>query len=98
MKNENEISAKVFLELIARKGVETDNTIDELFELARGHGVSDIVELEGVVEHIYGRDNTSIYISVLLLPTLQQSTSALMFIKSIFEQLFSYYPKYTEPL
>lgn len=98
MKNEHETSAKVFLELVARKGIETDNTIDELFEIAKKHGVSDIIELEGVVEHIHGRDNTSIYISVLLIPTLQQSTSALMFIKSLFEQMFSYYPKYTEPL
>lgn len=98
MKTSQEIIAPIYLQLFAKNGLETDNVITELIMLSETHGVSELFNLEGITPSPHDNDKNIIYFSVTVMPSLQQSQNAIEYIKSVFENLFNYYPKYTEPL
>ena len=86
------------MELICRKGIETDNLIDEIMESATLQDCSDFVLLEGIVDSILDDEKSVIIISITIKPATDEGLRAVNFIKSVFENFFSYYPKYTEPI
>lgn len=98
MKTSQEIIAPIYLQLFAKNGLETDNIITELIMLSETHGVADLFNLEGITPSLHDNDKNIIYFSVAVIPSLQQSQNAVEYIKSVFENLFNNYPKYTEPL
>lgn len=98
MKTSQEIIAPIYLQLFAKNGLETDNVITELIMLSESHGVSDLFNLEGITPSLHDDDKNIIYFSVIIIPSLEQSNKAVEYIKSVFENLFNYYPKYTEPI
>lgn len=98
MNNSQEIVAPVYLQLFTKNGLETDNVITELIMLSETFNVTDLFNLEGIAPSLHDSDKNIIYISVAIVPTLEQSKDALDYIKAIFTNLFNYYPKYTEPL
>ena len=98
MNNSQEIVAPVYLQLFTKNGLETDNVITELIMLSENFNVTDLFNLEGIAPSLHDSDKNIIYISVAIVPTLEQSKDALEYIKAIFTNLFNYYPKYTEPL
>lgn len=98
MKTSQEIIAPIYLQLFAKNGLETDNVITELIMLSENHGVSDLFNLEGITPSLHDDDKNIIYFSVTIVPSLEQSNKAVEYIKSVFENLFNYYPKYTEPI
>ena len=98
MKTSQEITAPVYLQLFTKNGLETDNVITELIMLSETYNVADLFNLEGISPSMNDSDKNIIYFSVTIIPSLQRSVNAIEYIKAIFENLFSYYPKYTEPL
>lgn len=98
MKTSQEITAPVYLQLYTKNGLETDNVITELIMLSETHDVADLFNLEGISPSLHDADKNIVYFSVTIIPSLQRSVNAVEYIKSIFENLFTFYPKYTEPL
>lgn len=98
MKITSDITAPLYLELICKKGIETDNLINEVTELASLMKVQDVFQLEGIVESIMDDDKSLIIISVAVVPVTPKGEDALAFVKAVFENFFNYYPKYTEPI
>jgi hypothetical protein len=98
MKINSDISAPVYLELVCKKGIETDNVIDEMTELASLFKVPECFQLQGIVDSVMDNEKSVIIISVDILPNTPKGEDALSFIKAFFETFFNYYPKYTEPI
>lgn len=98
MKINSDVTAPLYMELICRKGNETDNLIDEIMELAALQNCAEFVMLEGIIDSIINNDKSVIIISVTIKPASDEGLRTVNFIKSIFENFFSYYPKYTEPI
>lgn len=98
MKNLNDIVAPVYLELHTKNNLETDVLVDELISLANKYHVDDAFSLEGIVENINDNEKAIVYISLSVIPSLQQGEAIVAYIKAIFENYFNYYPKFTEPL
>jgi hypothetical protein len=98
MKINSDITAPLYMELICRKGIETDNLINEIMDLATMQDCSDVVLLEGIVDSILDNEKSVVIISITVKPASEEGLRAIHFIKSVFENFFSYYPKYTEPI
>lgn len=98
MKIQQEIVVPVYLQLFTKNGLETDNVISELVLLSETHNVAELFNLEGIAPSLHDSDKNIVYFSVTIVPSLQNSVNAIEYIKSVFENMFNYYPKYTEPL
>lgn len=98
MKNLNEIIAPVYLELHTKNGLDTDVLVDELTSLAEKYHVIDAFQLEGIVQNVNDNNKTIVYISLTVVPSIQQGVEVIEYIKAIFENYFNYYPKFTEPV
>jgi hypothetical protein len=98
MKINSEINAPVYLELVCKKGIETDKIIDELTDLASSYLIPDCFSLQGIVDSLIDNEKCVVIFSVDILPNMPKGEDALGFIKAVFETFFNYYPKYTEPI
>lgn len=98
MKINSDISAPVYLELVSKKGLETDNLINEIMFLAEESNMNDCFQLEGIIDSIMDNEKSVVIISVSITPNTPKGAEALKFIKLLFENFFNYYPKYTEPI
>lgn len=98
MKTSSEIIAPVYLQLYAKNGLETDTVISELTALAAKFQVDDLFQLEGLAPSLHDSDRNIIYISVTVIPSINNGHRAVEYIQAIFENFFNNYPKYTEPI